>query len=74
MFSSQLHHPAHLMLVSLDVSTGHLATSEATVNKIVFTKRGKVGNDLWTLNVGESLIFLLFPVDINGKKKRIYDV
>lgn len=62
------------MLVSLDVSTGHLATSEATVNKIVFTKRGKVGNDLWTLNVGESLIFfLLFPVAIN-EKKSIYDV
>lgn len=50
------------MSVSLDVLTDHQATSEAVVNKIVFTRRGKGGKDLWNLNVGESLIFLFFPV------------
>lgn len=53
--------------------TDHQATSEPTVNKIVFTERGKVGKDLWNLNVGKSLIFLVFPVDIN-EKIFIYDI
>lgn len=48
------------MLVSLNVLTDHQVTFEAVVNKIVFTRRGEGGKDLWNLNVGESLIFLFF--------------
>ena len=66
-FSGRVHPPSRPMLVSSDVLTGHPATCEVTVNKIVLTRRGEGGRDLWNLNAGESLIFY-FPCWYKEKK------
>lgn len=63
---------SHLTLVSWDVATDHQAAFEAIVNKTIHWK-GKRWEGLWSLNVGESLIFYCSLL-VQMKKIFIYDL